>query len=41
MNDRFWYGVGLFTRFGLGSDFNEDWFGRLNSTYANIQSLSP
>lgn len=40
VNDRLWYGVGLFTRFGLGSDFNEDWFGRFNSTYANIQSLS-
>ena len=40
MNDTVWFGLGLMTRFGLGTDFPEDWFGRYNSYYANIQSIS-
>ncbi|HOR54758.1 MAG TPA: outer membrane protein transport protein, partial [Synergistales bacterium] len=40
LNDRLWFGVGLLTRFGLGTDFPPDWYGRYNSYYANIQSLS-
>ncbi len=40
MSDKVWFGVGLMTRFGLGTDLPEDWFGRFNSYYADIQSLS-
>ena len=40
LNDRLWFGVGLLTRFGLGTDFPPGWYGRYNSYYANIQSLS-
>lgn len=40
LNDRLWFGVGLLTRFGLGTDFPPDWYGRENSYYANIQSVS-
>ncbi|MDT8284442.1 MAG: OmpP1/FadL family transporter [Thermovirgaceae bacterium] len=40
MNDTIWFGLGLMTRFGLGTDFSQDWFGRYNSYYANIQSIS-
>lgn len=40
LNDRLWFGVGLLTRFGLGTDFPPDWYGRYNSYYANIQSVS-
>lgn len=40
LNDRLWFGVGLLTRFGLGTDFPSDWYGCYNSYYANIQSLS-
>lgn len=40
LNGRLWFGVGLMTRFGLGTDFPPDWYGRYNSYYANIQSVS-
>jgi Long-chain fatty acid transport protein len=31
LNDRLWFGIGVMSRFGLGTDFPEDWFGRYNS----------
>ncbi|MDO9508907.1 MAG: outer membrane protein transport protein [Thermovirgaceae bacterium] len=40
MSDTVWFELGLMSRFGLGTDFPEDWFGRYNSYYANIQSVS-
>ena len=40
MSDTIWFGLGMMTRFGLGTDFQEDWFGRYNSYYANIESVS-
>jgi long-chain fatty acid transport protein len=40
MSDKVWFGVGMMTRFGLGSDFDQGWFGKYNSYYANIQSVS-
>lgn len=40
MSDRVWFGLGLMSRFGLGTDFPDDWFGRYNSYYATIESLS-
>ncbi len=39
INDRFSWGLGLFSRFGLGTEFPLTWPGRYNSTKATIQSL--
>lgn len=38
--DRVWFGLGLFSPFGLGTEFEEDWPGRYNSYKAVIQSLT-
>jgi len=40
INDRYWIGVGEYTRFGLATDFPSDWAGRYNSYYASIVSYS-
>lgn len=40
MNDSLWFGVAVMPRFGLGTDFPEDWFGRYNSYRAMIESVS-
>lgn len=40
VNDRYSVGLGTFSRFGLGSVFDEDWEGRYNSYEAVIQSVS-
>lgn len=40
VNDNQWFGIGLFTRFGLGTEFDPDWFGRYNSYKAEIASVS-
>jgi long-chain fatty acid transport protein len=40
LNDRLSLGVGAFSRFGLGSVFDEDWPGRYNSYEAIIKSVS-
>lgn len=39
-NDRYSLGLGVFSRFGLGSVVDEDWAGRYNSYEAIIQSMS-
>ena len=36
LNDRFWLGLGLFSRFGLGNEFADNWTGRYNLTNINI-----
>ena len=38
--DSVWAGVGLFSRFGLGTEFPSDWPGRYNSYDAEIQTLT-
>ena len=38
--DSVWMGAGLFSRFGLGTEFPENWPGRYNSYNAVIQSLT-
>jgi long-chain fatty acid transport protein len=38
-NDNIWFGMGLFSRFGLGTEFNPQWPGRYNSYYAEIQTV--
>lgn len=40
MNDRFWLGLGLFSRFGLGNEFADNWTGRYNLTNINFQTFS-
>ncbi len=40
VNDRYSIGLGTFSRFGLGSVFDEDWAGRYNSYEAIIESVS-
>jgi len=38
--DKVWFGLGIFSPFGLGTEFDEDWPGRYNSYEAIIQSLT-
>ncbi len=40
MNDRAWLGFGLYTRFGLGTEFSDDWPGRYNNLFTRVQSFS-
>ncbi len=40
MNDRAWLGLGLYTRFGLGTEFSDDWPGRYNNIFTRVQSFS-
>ncbi len=40
LNDHYWFGIGEFTRFGLGSVFDENWEGRYNSYEAIIRAAS-
>ncbi|UZP68656.1 OmpP1/FadL family transporter [Desulfovibrio mangrovi] len=39
-NDKWSFGVGLYSRFGLGTEFDADWAGRYNVTEAVIQTYS-
>ncbi|NLG35663.1 MAG: transporter, partial [Lentisphaerae bacterium] len=38
-NDKIWTGLGIFSRYGLGIDFEDDWPGRYNCQEATIQSI--
>lgn len=40
LNDELWWGLGTFSRFGLGTEFDENWEGRYNSYLAGIKSVS-
>ena len=40
INDSVWLGVGTFTRFGLGTEFDENWAGRYASYNTAIESYS-
>ncbi len=40
INDNVWVGVGTFTRFGLGTEFDENWAGRYASYNTAIESYS-
>ncbi|MGC9372025.1 MAG: OmpP1/FadL family transporter [Thermovirgaceae bacterium] len=40
MGDRLWLGMAVMARFGLGTDFPEDWFGRYSSYRAMLKSVS-
>ncbi|MFV0347659.1 MAG: OmpP1/FadL family transporter [Halodesulfovibrio sp.] len=39
-NDKWAFGVGIYSRFGLGTEYDADWPGRYNVTEALIQSYS-
>jgi len=39
MNDKVWAGLGVFTRYGLGVEYDDDWAGRYNCQEATIQSI--
>lgn len=39
-SDSIWLGLGIFSRFGLGTEFDEGWPGRYNSYNAVIQTLT-
>lgn len=38
LNDSFWFGFGIYSRFGLGAELNQNWPGRYNSYKAAITS---
>lgn len=40
LNDDWWIGLGMYTRFGLGAEYDEDWFGRYNIYDVSIQSFN-
>jgi long-chain fatty acid transport protein len=39
-SDRVWFGVGTFSQFGLGTEFDANWRGRFNSYEAVIQTVT-
>ncbi|MGC9371698.1 MAG: OmpP1/FadL family transporter [Thermovirgaceae bacterium] len=40
LSEKTWLGLGIMSRFGLGTEFHPTWLGRYNSYYAAIQSVS-
>lgn len=40
MGDDLWLGLGMYTRFGLGAQYDQDWFGRYNIYDVSIQSFN-
>jgi long-chain fatty acid transport protein len=39
LSDHLWFGVGMFARFGLGTEYDEDWPGRYNSYNAIVKGV--
>ncbi len=40
LNDNIWLGLGLFTRFGLGNNYTDDWQGRFNVHGVGLTTVS-
>jgi long-chain fatty acid transport protein len=42
LSDHYWFGLGMFSRVGLGTEYEDEdtWIGRYNCSYAAIKSLS-
>lgn len=40
LNDRWTFGMGLFSRFGLGFKYDNDWAGRFNARSVSLQTVS-
>lgn len=39
-NENVWFGVGMFTRFGLGTYYDDNWIGRAELQHVEIKSIS-
>ncbi len=40
LTDNIWVGMGVFTRFGLGNNYNDEWQGRFNVSGVGVTTLS-
>ncbi|MBD5417561.1 MAG: transporter [Desulfovibrio sp.] len=40
LNDDFWLGLGIFSRFGVGNSYAQDWVGRYNVYDVGLQTIS-
>ena len=40
LNDSLWLGLGVFSRFGLGNSYDQNWTGRYNLYSVNLQTVS-
>ena len=40
LNDDFWLGLGVFSRFGVGNSYAQDWVGRYNVYDVGLQTIS-
>lgn len=40
LNDSLWLGLGVFSRFGLGNSYDQQWTGRYNLYSVNLQTIS-
>ncbi len=40
MTDKLWLGMGLYTRFGLGTEYSDDWPGRYNTVFTRVRTAS-
>lgn len=40
LSDHYWLGLGVFTRFALGTEYPDDWPGRYNTRYTGIKTVS-
>lgn len=40
INDRYWFGLGMFSRFGLDNKFHDEWSGRYDLTDVKLQTYS-
>ncbi len=40
LNDDFWLGLGVFSRFGIGNSYSQDWVGRYNVYDLGLQTIS-
>ncbi len=43
INDNFWFGIGLYSRFGLAAEYDSSWIGRYTQYFSGVKtySLSP
>ena len=39
LSDKLWFGIGMFARFGLGTEYEENWPGRYNSYNAVVKGV--
>ena len=40
LNDQFWLGIGMFSRFGVGNSYDENWVGKYNVYDVGLQTFS-